>query len=102
MVEMKAAQAQLRQIARDLEIIKYRMRGVHASVPLSPAERDPDSEVDTRTDPLAAFHGGMEHLLGDVDLLRRGMEHFADEIDVLILELGKAAGSGHQDQEGEA
>ena len=56
MEEMKAARAQLREIARDLEAIRYRLKGVHASVPLSPAESDPAAEVDVTTDPVAHFH----------------------------------------------
>ncbi len=78
MTVIEAAQAQLREIACDLEAIKYRLRGVYASVPLSPAESDPLAEVDVTKDPVAYLHGSLESLLDEVDSLSQQ-----------VLELGK-------------
>lgn len=71
----ESAQAQFREIARDLGAIKYRLRGVHFSVPLSPAESDPEAEVDVTT--VAHFHGTLEGLMDEVDSLTHGVLEIA-------------------------
>ena len=46
------AEAQLGEIADELEAIRFRLLGVQASLPASPLERDPlreDDEMDTAT-----------------------------------------------------
>ena len=40
-----AAQAQLREIGQELEAIRYRLLGVHATLPAAPAELVPRMEV---------------------------------------------------------
>ena len=77
MNERESAQAQLREVARDLEAIKYRLRGVHASVPLSPAERDPLKDVDVTTDLVAHFHGTLEDLEDEVDSMKKSILELA-------------------------
>lgn len=64
MTEIETAREQLREMARDLETIKYRLLGVLASVPLSPSEADPDQEADS-SDPTVQFRGDVECLLSD-------------------------------------
>jgi len=73
MTEIEAAQEQLREIARDLQGLKYRLKGVHASVPLSPSERDPLAEVDVTTDPVAHFHGFLDTLQDEMESLVHGV-----------------------------
>lgn len=73
MTSIEAAQAQLREIARDLEAIKFRLIGVHAIVPLSPAESDPLTEVDVSADPVADFHGTIEGFFDEIDSLSQGI-----------------------------
>jgi len=63
------ARRELREIARALEGIQYRLLGAHASVPLSSAERAPLAEVDVTTDPVAGFHGAIEHILAKINAL---------------------------------
>jgi len=77
MSEIKPVQAQLREIARDLTAIKYRLLGVHASVPLSPSESDPLAEVDVAADSVAGFHGSIEGLLDETDSLMQGILEIA-------------------------
>jgi hypothetical protein len=73
MTVKKAAQAQLREIARDLQGTKYRLMGVHASVPPSPSESDPQAEVDVTTDPVAHIHGYLDTLRGELESLIKGV-----------------------------
>ena len=60
---LQRARRELREIARALEGIQYRLLGAHASVPLSSPESNPLAEVDVTTDPVAGFHGAVEHIL---------------------------------------
>jgi hypothetical protein len=69
MSKVEAAKTQLREIARDLEAVRYRFLGVHASVPLSPAESDPLADVDVTTDPVAHLHGSLEDFLDEIESL---------------------------------
>jgi hypothetical protein len=80
MTVIEAAQAQLREIARDLGAIKFRLIGVHASVPLSSAESDPLVEVNVTTDPVAEFHGKIESSVDEIDSLTQGILEAAREV----------------------
>lgn len=64
MSNVEAAQAQLREIVREMAAIRYRLLGVLASLPLSPSETDPHLEVDP-TDPVARLRGTIDCLLDD-------------------------------------
>jgi hypothetical protein len=66
---IQLARRQLREIARALEAIKYWLLGAHASVPLSSPESHPLAEVDVTTDPVAGFHGAVEHILDKIGAL---------------------------------
>lgn len=77
--EIEAAQVQLREIARDLLETKHRLMGVHASVPLSPSERDPLAEVNVSTDPVAFFHGHLEILLDEIESVIHGVLELAPD-----------------------
>ncbi len=61
---IEAAQAQLQEILREVEGLKFRLIGVHASVPPSPSEADPLQDVDP-TDPGARLRGALEYILSD-------------------------------------
>ncbi len=66
---LQRARGQLREIARAVEGIRYRLLGAHASVPLSFSERNPLAEVDVTTDPVADFHGALESILDKISAL---------------------------------
>jgi hypothetical protein len=63
----KAAQEeQIREIVRDLEAIKFRLIGVAATLPPSPAENDRLKDVGSEeTDPVSAFHAVIQCVLND-------------------------------------
>lgn len=82
---LQRARRELREIGRVLEGVRYRLLGAHASVPLSSPESNPLAEVDVTTDPVAGFHGALEHIL--------------DKISVLVNEVLEAAGLAEPEEE---
>jgi len=82
MTKIEAAKAQFQEIVRDLEAVKYRLIGVHTSLPLAPSEKDPLREVDP-TDPIVRLHGAIDSVL-------------SDDLEPLIESLRDIAGLGRQ------
>lgn len=82
MTEIEAAREQLREMARVVEAMRYRLLGVLASVPPSPSETDPEVDVDV-TDPVARLRGNLQYLV-------------SDGIEPLIRDLLEAASSSQE------
>jgi hypothetical protein len=65
-VAPKAAQRQLREIVRDLEAIEFRLVGVEATLPPSPAEADRLEDVGKEeTDLVAGLRSVIQCVLKD-------------------------------------
>ena len=64
MTEIKAAQAELREIVRDLEANRLRLQRILEILPPSPAETDPGAEMD-QTDPETEIRTVIQCVIND-------------------------------------
>jgi len=60
-----AAQAQLQEVQRDLEAIRYRLKGVHATLPPGPAEIVQILDVEVEKVTATHIRAVIETLLAD-------------------------------------
>jgi len=73
MSDVEAARAQIREIVRDLEAVKFRLLGVKADLLASsggagglPDEEPPDPETEIRTVIECVLHDSLEPAIGDL------------------------------------
>jgi hypothetical protein len=64
MNEIEAAQGQIREVVRELKLLKLRLSGVVASLPASPAETSPLLDVEP-ADPRTEIRSVVECVMND-------------------------------------